>query len=66
MESEENKIEVDELDLGFFFNSCKSSNMLGVYRLGKKSNEIKKMICFGWWTSGSPFKFIYLLWLSYD
>lgn len=47
MESEENKIEVDELDLGFFFNSCKSSNMLGVYRLGKKSNEIKKMIVLG-------------------
>jgi hypothetical protein len=47
MESEENKIEVDELDLGFFFNSCKSLNMLGVYRLGKKSNEIKKMIVLG-------------------
>jgi hypothetical protein len=40
MESEEGKVELDELDLGclglfFMFLHCGFSNMLGVYRLKK-------------------------------
>jgi hypothetical protein len=42
MESEDNKIEVNELDLGFLKNSCKSSNMSGVYRLEKKVMKLRK------------------------